>query len=630
MGSVKHSLSSNRGQLAKMEQELFLPVEYTSIEEILRRKRRNNPPNDYYHCPGGDAEDMEGGNHASRLSTVSTLYNAIQASHPEGDSESIHEESTSKDENAENANLRIGTLARSHKVTSNLGRQGHKHRRSSYHENIQLNNTIAAFTEVENMLKSKDKDLHGNLRQTLDKYFNDWKQNNDKVPPSSFVYSSKHLPSYLVNSIMEVFCQLDRNGTGNVCMMDFQNICEILHLGISTEEQGSKYKKKLTSSLTEPTSRNDQIKEIWTEGQQPFWDLCVNKNKQSLNTEEFRICLLEQWAAKYCKDFHNKNQIEKNRKTKDSHKSPILRRMYKKFNKKSHSTVKDKRKNKEYMNENNHNIPDKTTSEIYKPEKVKTENVLQEESTHPKQEITVLNQLINELGTLLQASDNSKICFQVQLKNEKESTIEVKQETEYKFEDTHSENFVQKLNKNKDSVKVARDNDPFDSQLNNIINQLEEECNEIHAINNERKESLVTYNDYAINNNIGQSHSNRSRTHEKHVLGKKEMELNNDMESHRKRTNSEVAEHKARTEKALTDLEKAEIEIDFLRTNVESLSSSLECKEFELMQAKASLKEARDMESEYKAKLADSSMNIGLLTDKRLFAARAKSNKGSV
>ena len=60
-----------------MEQELFLPVEYTSIQEILRRKRRNNPPNDYEQGPGGDAKDMEGGNHASRLSTVSTVYNAL-------------------------------------------------------------------------------------------------------------------------------------------------------------------------------------------------------------------------------------------------------------------------------------------------------------------------------------------------------------------------------------------------------------------------------------------------------------------------------------------------------------------------------------------------------------------------
>ena len=123
----------DRQQQTRKSEEMFLPVEYTSIEEILRRKRGNNPPNDYDQGPGRDAEDMEGGNHASRLSTVSTVYNAIQASHPEGDSESIHEESTCKNKNAENANLRIGTLARSHEVTRNLGGQGHTHRRSSYH-----------------------------------------------------------------------------------------------------------------------------------------------------------------------------------------------------------------------------------------------------------------------------------------------------------------------------------------------------------------------------------------------------------------------------------------------------------------------------------------------------------------
>ena len=55
------------------------------------------------------------------------------------------------------------------------------------------------------------------------------------------------------------------------------------------------------------------------------------------------------------------------------------------------------------------------------------------------------------------------------------------------------------------------------------------------------------------------------------------------------------------------------------RAKIESLSSSLECKEFELMQATASLKEVQAMEPEYKAKLVDSEKTISMLSDKRYF-----------
>ena len=78
-----------------------------------------------------------------------------------------------------------------------------------------------------------------------------------------------------------------------------------------------------------------------------------------------------------------------------------------------------------------------------------------------------------------------------------------------------------------------------------------------------------------------------------------------------------------------------------------SKSSSLECKEFELIQAKADLKEAKEMECACKALLADSFKKIALLSDKRYFtclqiifvqhlinqgpsAGRAQSNEGSI
>ena len=63
----------NLDTLGMDSDELFLPVEYTSIEEIIRNKRSTNPPGDLYE------HEQETENHASRLSTVSTLYSVLQA-----------------------------------------------------------------------------------------------------------------------------------------------------------------------------------------------------------------------------------------------------------------------------------------------------------------------------------------------------------------------------------------------------------------------------------------------------------------------------------------------------------------------------------------------------------------------
>merc|ERR1712106_9869 len=115
----------------------------------------------------------------------------------------------------------------------------------------------------------------------------------------------------------------------------------------------------------------------------------------------------------------------------------------------------------------------------------------------------------------------------------------------------------------------------------------------------------------------GQMKSTKPRSHVTNVHVHKESELNNDIELPRKRTNSEVAEHKDKALKALNNMKMAEIEINLLKAKIESLSSSLECKEFELIQATASLKDVQAMEPEYKAKLADSEETIAMLSDKR-------------
>merc|ERR1712106_210650 len=115
----------------------------------------------------------------------------------------------------------------------------------------------------------------------------------------------------------------------------------------------------------------------------------------------------------------------------------------------------------------------------------------------------------------------------------------------------------------------------------------------------------------------GQMKSTKPRSHVTNVHVHKATELNNDIELPRKRTNSEVAEHKDKALKALNDMKMAEIEINLLKAKIESLSSSLECKEFELIQATASLKDVQALEPEYKAKLADSEKTIAMLSDKR-------------
>ena len=222
----------------------------------------------------------------------------------------------------------------------------------------------------------------------------------------------------------------------------------------------------------------------------------------------------------------------------------MLKRVYTKFNQTCRSILKDKRKNKEYINENNHNASNQTKYEPTETEKNKPKNVVQEKSTNPKLEVKVLNQLIHELGSLLEASNSNQVSFQVQLK--KESTIELTNETKYKFEDNQFENLLLKQNKR---TKETANKDPHDKQLNNIIKQLEEECNKYHTKENKSQEN-------------GQMKSNRPRSHVNNVHVHKETELNNDIELPRKRTNSEVAEHK---DKALNDLKMAEIEINLLK-----------------------------------------------------------------
>ena len=57
--------------------------------------------------------------------------------------------------------------------------------------------------------------------------------------------------------------------------------------------------------------------------------------------------------------------------------------------------------------------------------------------------------------------------------------------------------------------------------------------------------------------------------------------------------------------------------ITIFRSNIESLSSSIKCKESDLKVARADLKEAQHLESECNEKLTEAEKIITLLTQKR-------------
>ena len=101
---------------------------------------------------------------------------------------------------------------------------------------------------------------------------------------------------------------------------------------------------------------------------------------------------------------------------------------------------------------------------------------------------------------------------------------------------------------------------------------MEEECDQIHAISKIKIDAQITSKLNADNdseNNGGHPRSNKSRGCENHIHVEEELDLNNYVELPRKRTNSEVAEHKAKAEKAIQDLKTAELKLYFLRlTNI--------------------------------------------------------------
>ena len=290
-----------------------------------------------------------------------------------------------------------------------------------------------------------------------------------------------------------------------------------------------------------------------------------------LNAEDFRICLLERWRGKYFQGPQD-NQKEMVKIGKTPNKSPILKKVYKKFNQTSRALLKEKRRNN--MNNYNPNPSIQTDTEIKEPEKVKMIDLIQQNSSQQQLDkfqqnstkqldTKVLNQLIGELETLLTASNSSEVSFQVLLK--KEATFNFQKDSDQKLDVLNIENLAPKLNKMQESEDEAKNNDPFDKQLNNIIKQLDEECSTMRAaeMKNEMPgDNIITMFNDTHKKNIGQTHSLK---YEINNSNDKDIELKNETELPRKRTNSEVAEHKEKALRAANDLKAAKGEISQLR-----------------------------------------------------------------
>ena len=161
---------------------------------------------------------------------------------------------------------------------------------------------------------------------------------------------------------------------------------------------------------------------------------------------------------------------------------------------------------------------------------------------------------------MLKESNTKQVSLEVLLK--KETNNKFKTETENTFDDVNLENLILALNTNMDSAKYDKTNDPFDKQLQDLIKQLEEECKEVNAIGNKRHEKDQQDSTREF---IGKAQTKISRSIKQEVHVKEETDIRNESEMPRKRTNSEVAEHKAKASNALKDLKRAEIEVHMLR-----------------------------------------------------------------
>ena len=432
------------------------------------------------------------------------------------------------------------------------------HGAGSVQPKIILPGVGAIVGDVKQVLKSQTRKRQGHhLKHALDKYFRELLQNGNKSLPNSFVDASKNLPLYLDNSIREVFYQLDASNLGKVSMEEFACICEIMDINI---DDGEKMIFSNEYCLSQNKNRKDQMDFLWTVGQRPFWDLCVNKNKKSLNAEEFTICLLEHWAAKNYSNRYKGMQDKQENNNKDrgqlklSKDNPVLKRRYKKVG----TTRKNQNRLTDKTNDNSGYFPIQNNYKNKKDEKLSEKSILQQT------ELKSLNKLIEELGSLLQLSDANNISLQVFVKKQTK-----KEDPENEVTGSHEEEietFMKQFQTNKDNSSQAEKKcESFDKQLNELI-KLEEEFTTDCLQSQKTKGSCEIEFDFLNKQPMAIDYNNRICSkiqYNKYQIEENQFQIESG--EPRKRTNSEVAEHRAKASEALQALNKANAEVNTLR-----------------------------------------------------------------
>ena len=382
-----------------------------------------------------------------------------------------------------------------------------KNRRNSEYENCKRYDC----TEVERSVSNRS---NSHLTQSLEKYFYDFNQ----AVPSSYAEASTQLPFYLENSIMEVFYQLDINGTRKVSMKDFMLFCEILDIQIACGDK------------------------------QPFWQLSVNRKKLFLNAAEFKICLLEQWGAKHSREIGNDKDL-------NISECPRKKKVYKKLNRTSSLIVNDKVIKNSMLKDYNKETAKKLQCESNETKMMKEIDVVEDKFTEQQLETKVLNQLMNEIGDMLHESNTSQVSVKVVLK--KETTRRLTNVTESNLEDVALEKLIGNLNKSPNLSNTNTKIDPFDQELKDLIKQLEEEYNDSLAIEDKTKESIWKENNAEAKSNQG--------SQEKQMQVLKQRCLKGEMDLPKKGINSEVAKNKTKTSNTFQDLNRAIGEMNLLR-----------------------------------------------------------------
>eukprot|EP00092_Neocalanus_flemingeri_P001547 GFUD01001649.1.p1 GENE.GFUD01001649.1~~GFUD01001649.1.p1 ORF type:complete len:634 (-),score=138.54 GFUD01001649.1:138-2039(-) len=131
------------------------------------------------------------------------------------------------------------------------------------------------------------------LKYALDTYF----RNLICRGVSNFREVSINLPRFLENVMKETFARLDSNISGRILVDDFDQLCE--YYGVLSKYSEKAKKQSGYKNQKDQSTGLDHRKYLWTMGQGPYWEIWKTKQTRKMNFDEFKICLLGRWAAKY-------------------------------------------------------------------------------------------------------------------------------------------------------------------------------------------------------------------------------------------------------------------------------------------------------------------------------------------